>query len=63
MEAVRRKERSEAHLFLTVEIFTDNDLQMNHGPELLELEEMKGRLESCDQYRMLSVHIYTVYMH
>ena len=40
---MRRKERSEAHLYLTIEIFTNDDLQMNHGPELIDLDEVKGR--------------------
>lgn len=48
IEAMRRKERSEAHLYLTIEIFTNDDLQMNHGPELIDLDEVKGR-----SFRML----------
>ena len=60
LEALRRKERSEAHLFMTVEVFSDDDLQLHHGPDLIDLDEMKGRCVCvcvcvcvCDWFNMV----------
>ena len=58
VEAVRRKERSEAHLYLTVEVFTNDDIQLNHGAELLDLEEMKGRYAYIYIYVHVCVTVY-----
>ena len=43
METLKRKERNEAHLYMTVEVLTDEDFQLHHKAELYDPEETKGR--------------------
>lgn len=45
METLKRKERSEAHYYMSVEILTDDDFQHHHKSELYDNEEIKGRLD------------------
>lgn len=44
IEQIKRKERSEAHLYMIVELLTDDDFQLHHGPDLVDSDEIKGRL-------------------
>ncbi|XP_019853744.1 PREDICTED: ubiquitin carboxyl-terminal hydrolase 7-like isoform X2 [Amphimedon queenslandica] len=43
VETLKRKERSEAHYYMSVEILTDDDFQHHHKSELYDNEEIKGR--------------------
>lgn len=43
MELLRRKERNEAHLFMSVEVYMEDDFQSHQGPDLLDFEEVKAR--------------------
>ena len=42
VEAQRRKERNEAPLYMSVEIFQEADLQRHHGVDLIDFEEIRG---------------------
>jgi len=43
LEYLRRKERSEAHLYLTVDVYQEDDFQGHQGSDLVDFEEVKPR--------------------
>lgn len=43
VELLRRKERNEAHLFMSVEVYTEDDFQSHQGSDLLEFEDVKEK--------------------
>lgn len=43
LETLRRKERSEAHLYLTVEVYQEDDFQSHQGADLVDFETAKPR--------------------
>ena len=42
VEQQRRKERNEAHLFITVEIYQEDDFQCHQRADLIDFDEVKG---------------------
>ena len=43
LESLRRKERSEAHLYLTVEVYLEDDFQGHTGPDLVDFDDIRPR--------------------
>ncbi len=43
---LRRKERSEAHLYMTVEVYLEDDFRGHQGSDLVDMEEVKPKLGS-----------------
>lgn len=41
LELQRRKERSESHLYLTVEVYMDDDFVAHRGPDLVDFDDVK----------------------
>ena len=42
VEQQRRKERNEAHLFITVDIYQEDDFQCHQRADLIDFDEVKG---------------------
>ena len=40
---VRRKERNEAHLYMTVDVYVEDDFQSHQGPDLLDFDDVKPK--------------------
>ena len=49
IEQIKRKERSEAHLYMSVEVLCDDDLQLHHGPDLIDIDDIKGRFVKLEK--------------
>ena len=47
LELQRRKERSESHLYLTVEVYMDDDFVAHRGPDLVDFDDVK---HTCVRY-------------
>jgi len=43
LELVRRKERNEAHLYMTVDVYVEDDFQSHQGPDLLDFDDVKPK--------------------
>ncbi len=43
VESLRRKERSEAHLYMMVEVYLEDDFQCHQGSDLLDFEDVKPK--------------------
>ena len=43
VELLRRKERNEAHLYMAVEVYLEDDFQAHQNSDLLDFEEVKAR--------------------
>ena len=43
VELLRRKERNEAHLFMSVEVYLEDDFQSHQNADLLDFEEAQAR--------------------
>ena len=42
-EMQRRKERSEAHLYMSVDVYLEDDFQGHQGSDLVDMEEVKPK--------------------
>lgn len=42
LEQQRRKERNEAHLYMTVEVYQDDDFQSHQRADLIDFDDIKG---------------------
>ena len=58
LETLRRKERSEAHLYLTVEVYEEDDFQSHQGADLVDFETAKPRLACQCMYMYMYVYVY-----
>ena len=47
LELQRRKERSESHLYLTVEVYMDDDFVAHRGPDLVDFDDVKHTCVHC----------------
>ena len=43
VELLRRKERNEAHLYMMVEVYLEDDFQCHQSTDLLDFEDVKPR--------------------
>jgi ubiquitin carboxyl-terminal hydrolase 7 len=43
VDLLRRKERNEAHLYMSVDVYTEDDFQSHQNADLLDFEEVKAR--------------------
>lgn len=41
-EQQRRKERNEAHLYMTVEVYQEDDFQSHQRADLIDFDDIKG---------------------
>ena len=58
MEAIRRKERNEAHLFLSVDVYFEDDFQGYQGSDLLDFEDVKPRCACVRAHVCVCVCVY-----
>lgn len=42
LEQQRRKERNEAHLYMTVEVYQEDDFQSHQRADLIDFDDIKG---------------------
>ncbi|CAI8053204.1 Ubiquitin carboxyl-terminal hydrolase 7 [Geodia barretti] len=47
LEQQRRKERNEAHLYMTVEIYQEDDFQAHQRADLIDFDDVKGGYIKC----------------
>ncbi len=40
---MRRKERNEAHLYMSVDVFLEDDFQGHQGSDLVDFDDMKPK--------------------
>lgn len=53
---LRRKERNEAHLFMTVDVYTEDDFQSHVNSDLLDFDDVKPKyLLKLFIYRVLNL--------
>lgn len=57
VELLRRKERNEAHLYMAVEVYTEDDFQSHQNADLLDFEDVKSR-----SFKVLKTQALSVFM-
>ncbi|XP_064406140.1 ubiquitin carboxyl-terminal hydrolase 7-like [Halichondria panicea] len=55
-EMQRRKERSEAHLYMSVDVYLEDDFQGHQGSDLVDMEEVKPKT-----FRILKISSFSVF--
>ena len=53
VELAKRKERSEAHLYLTVSVYTEDDFSQHQGIDLVDFDNVKR--SPCSNYHTIHV--------
>eukprot|EP00743_Colponemidia_sp_Colp-15_P009785 GILK01010717.1.p1 GENE.GILK01010717.1~~GILK01010717.1.p1 ORF type:complete len:1303 (+),score=261.81 GILK01010717.1:216-4124(+) len=57
-EAARKEEKRQAHLYMTIKMFTENDLRAHHGPNLVDLSLLHpSRVAKDETYYQLGQRI------
>lgn len=51
----RRKERSEAHLYMSVDAYLEDDFQGHQGTDLVDMDEVKPKFVTSEWHHMLYI--------